>query len=250
MVINPLLSIITVSAFDHERLGQTLNSLRDSIAEIEHVIVVPKHDLISIELVKNFSLTSSTHIQLLHDENAGIYPAMNIGGKHALGKYLCFWNAGDKLHSQVNLKKLIVNLASKSPSWLIVQGVFDWHAPQMMDKRAVIDFVLHRNMGFISHQTVVVARDIFVEIDGFRTKYRVAGDASQITNLFQKWDPSFLDLPIVNVESPFFAAKHNRRGRFENIRIVLFELKGPKKFCALWNILRGEIFQLFRQSLR
>jgi glycosyltransferase involved in cell wall biosynthesis len=245
---NPLLSIITVSAFDHERLGQTMKSLRNSTGEIEHVIVVPKNDLVSLELIKDFSSRSSTRIQVVNDENTGIYPAMNIGGKHAIGKYLCFWNAGDKLYSQQNLQTLVTNLATNNPSWLIVQGVFDWHAPQLMEKGAVRDFVLHKNMAFFSHQTIFLKKDIFLKMDGFKTKYRVAADASQITYLFSLGNPLFLNLPIVNVEAPVFAATHNRRGRFENLLITLFEMNGRMRFIALWNILRGEFIQLFAQS--
>ena len=245
MEIKPLLSIITVSAFDHERLSQTMMSLRNSTTEIEHLIVIPKNDLISLEVIKAFSLDSSTRIQVLHDENTGIYPAMNIGGKNASGKYLCFWNAGDKLYSQQNLQILVTDLATNNPSWLIVQGAFDWHAPQIMEKGAVRDFVLHKNMAFFSHQTVFVKKDIFIKMDGFKTKYRVAADASQITYLFNSGNPSFLNLQIVNVESPVFAAKYNRRGRFENLLISLFEMNGQMRFIALWNILRGEFLQLF-----
>jgi glycosyltransferase involved in cell wall biosynthesis len=245
MEIKPLLSIITVSAFDHERLSQTMISLRNSTTEIEHLIVIPKNDLISLEVIKAFSLDSSTRIQVLHDENTGIYPAMNIGGENASGKYLCFWNAGDSLFSQANLQGLIEILDTNRPSWLIFQGIFNWHSPQILTREAVRDFVLHKNRAFFSHQTVAVAKDLFLKIDGFKTNYRVAADASQITLLFEKFDPFFLDLPIVNVEAPVFAAKHNRRGRFENLQIALFEMNGSKRVCTLWNILKGELTQLF-----
>ena len=244
----PLLSIITVSAFDHERLGQTISSLKNSTFEIEHVIVIPEKDSISLEIIRKLSSDSSTRTQVLYDQNTGIYPAMNIGGKYSSGRYLCFWNAGDKLHSQENLQKLIRNLDTNNPSWLIVQGVFDWHDMQIMEKEAVRDFVLHRNRAFFSHQTVIVEKDIFLKIKGFKTKYRVAADASHITYLFEKWDPLFLNLPVVDVEAPVFAAKHNRRGRFENFQIALFEMNGAKRFYALLNILKGEFIQLFHHS--
>ncbi len=242
---DPLLSIITVSAFDHDRLSQTIKSLTNSPPQIEHVIVIPKNDVTSLEIIRTLSLASSTDIRVFHDSNTGVYPAMNIGGHNALGKFLCFWNAGDRLYSQVNLKFLINDLSINESAWLIVQGVFDWRAPQILQLSSVQDFILHRNRAFISHQTVIVNRMVFQRLNGFNTRFRVAADSSQITKLFKDYSPSFLNLNLVEVQAPNFAARHNRRGRFESLLIVLFELKGRGRLTALRNIFRVEISVLF-----
>jgi glycosyltransferase involved in cell wall biosynthesis len=237
---NPLLSIITVSAYDHERLSQTIKSLTNSPPEIEHVIVIPKDDVISLEIIQTSSLESSTSFRVFHDSKSGVYPAMNIGGHNALGKFICFWNAGDRLHSQVNLQFLISNLSFNDSSWLIVKGVFDWRDPQKLQLSSLQDFILHRDGAFISHQTVIVNRKVFLKLNGFNTKFKVAADSSHINQLFKDSSPSFLNLDLVDVQAPNFAAKHNRRGRLESLLIVLFELNGEDRLTALMNILKVE----------
>ena len=110
MAIVPTISIITVSAFDEERLSATLKSLAMLGEGAEHVVVIPKDDSNSVALWERFKVKATIEMRMVNDQNQGVYHAMNIGAKEAKGDYICFWNAGDQLISPNSLQKLIKKL--------------------------------------------------------------------------------------------------------------------------------------------
>ena len=240
MATKPLLSIITVSAFDHDRLKRTLVSLQDLPIEIEHVVVIPKTDVESRQLWATSDKESTTNMQLTHDENEGVYAAMNIGARSAHGEYICFWNAGDELISKNALSQLMSSLNIARPVWLICQGEFSWRGPQSMEPSQLHNFVLHRPESFISHQTVVASKEQFMKIGGFDSSYKVAADTAQITQLSSLSVPHFEPMPVVRVETPQFASRHHRRARLEVILVAFRNLRGSDRLKAVVNIFRNE----------
>jgi hypothetical protein len=244
MEYEPTLSIITVSAFDHDRLTVTLNSLIGASASIEQIVVTPEDDFESQAIVDRLKKSEINRITLLHDQQKGVYPAMNIGAMAAKGKYICFWNAGDKLNDKEELKVLLENLNSLSPKWAICQGKFEWRKKQELTFSNLYEFVTHKPNAFISHQTVIIKKDTFKEIGMFDCRYRVASDTAQITKLFFMDPPHFNHAIVVRVETPNFASRYHRRARIEVFLIALRNLFGRHKIRALVNIFRNEIFRM------
>lgn len=243
----PLLSIITVSAFDAERLSKTLQSLIGLPSLVEHVIVIPEDDSESKTLWKQYEYSGHNRINLVHDKKKGIYGAMNAGALEANGKYVCFWNAGDKLYNQKDLMHLLAKLLEQNPKWAIAQGQFEWRTKQELSVSNLLGFLTHQPDTFISHQTIFVAKNTFMEIGKFNTHYQVAADTDQITRLFSIEPPIFEDSVVVQVETPHFSARNHRRARIEVLIVALGGLVGAHRKKALRNILRNEIDRIRRK---
>jgi glycosyltransferase involved in cell wall biosynthesis len=242
MSYEPLLSIITVSAFDGERLAKTLKSLIGLPISVEHVVVIPDEDSESYTLWESFKDSGANRIILVRDQQRGIYQAMNAGAIVANGKYICFWNAGDMLNTHNDLRVLLDNLRETCPKWAICQGQFEWRdTKQELSHSNLAGFVTHEADTFVSHQTVIVERMTFEKIGMFNCRYRVAADTAQITQLLSICLPSWEDAVAVWVETPNFASRNHRRARFEVFLIALRYLVGNQKFKALRNIFKNEI---------
>ena len=244
MSYEPLLSIITVSAFDGERLAKTFKSLIGLPSSVEHVVVTPKEDFESKAIWESFKDSGANQIILVHDQQRGVYSAMNNGTTAANGKYICYWNAGDRLNTQNDLRVLLENLRTKGPKWAICQGQFEWRAKQELSLSNLAGFVTHEPNAFISHQTVIIERATFEKIGMLDCRYRVAADTAQITKLFSMDPPHWEDAVTVQVETPNFASRNHRRARVEVLLIVLRNLAGEQKLRALQNIFKNEIHRI------
>jgi glycosyltransferase involved in cell wall biosynthesis len=240
----PLLSIITVSAFDGKRLAKTLHSLAGVSSFIEHVVVIPKDDIESMAIWESYSDSTPHPMLLVHDERQGVYPAMNIGANASRGKYLCYWNAGDELNSVEDLQILLENLDAGNPKWVICQGKFQWRQGQELSVLNLFGFIKHKAYSFISHQTVIVRRDTFISIGSFDCRYRVAADTAMITRMCSIENPRWEESVVVKVEAPQFASHNHRLGRIEVLLIALRELQGSQRIQALKNIFYAETKRL------
>jgi len=244
MSISPLLSIITVSAFDEKRLLKTIKSIGLIPMDVEHVVVVPKNDYNSIEMMNDVRNSHQINSKLVHDNNSGVYEAMNIGVSQASGEYVCFWNAGDELMSMTALLRLSSFIRASSLEWYIVQCNFGWRNSQILTLKEVENFALQKYSAFISHQSVFVQRNLFIKMGGFSIKYKVAADTDQITKLFINYNPVFFHDFVVDVEIPNFASQHHRRARIEVLFIALRNLRGRQRLVALKNIFISEALLL------
>lgn len=243
------LSIIIVSAFDTFRFNQTLNSLPQISTGLEVVIVCPENDQITKDLSSNFARSVSYPVITIHDENRGIYPAMNLGVFNAGGRYIMFWNSGDLCYSEGNISKLIRSLRASSSHWGVVQGEFDWRPPLQLNARNVLRFVF-QNGGYVSHQCVYAQKSLIAEIGYFDTKYRVAADTKLISELWASAKPNFIDIVVTRVEFPSFSARAQRAGRIENFKIALQVLPFPINLIAFLSATMREVSFLLRKIFR
>ena len=237
-----ILTIITVAPQDSGRLQKTLKSVANIPANVEHVSVIPRSDQKSLTSWHEFRGSVGPNFRLTNDLGIGVYEAMNAGIDASSGEYICFWNAGDELIGFNNsLEQTLQLLEEEKPSWLLVDGVFDWRESRPTDLVELRNFILHRNNGFISHQTTIVSRGLLKSIGNFNAKFKVAADVAAITRFTQTSSPYILDVQLVNVEKPNFAERNNRRGRFEALVIALTCLRGILRFQAVINIFWEEI---------
>jgi hypothetical protein len=225
-----ILSVITVAAYDIDRLKVTLESFKGAPNGVEFIVVCPVKDFETIQFFKNFASKSRLNISLHHDQASGIYEAMNLGVRCSSGKFVTFWNAGDTCSSITNLSKLVNQLKTTSHNWVIVSAEFNWRESMLLDDNNLKRFVLQLG-GYISHQSMVVKRLEFLILGGYDTKYRIAADTKLITLLWKKYKVLFFEQPLIRVEFPNFSGKYNRLGRLENIRICITVI--PWRFKVL-----------------
>jgi glycosyltransferase involved in cell wall biosynthesis len=243
------LSIIIVSAFDTFRLKKTLDSLSITAKGLELVIVCPENDSITKGLSLDFARNVTYPVFTIHDENLGIYPAMNLGVLNAQGKYVMFWNSGDLSYSEANMADLILALSNSSSPWGVAQGEFDWRPPLELNHRNVRRFIFQSG-GYISHQCVYAKKSTIAELGFFDTKFRVAADTKLISELWFAARPSFIDTVVARVEFPGFSANQQRTGRLENFKIAFEVLPFPGNAIAVMAATSREFLYLFRKTIK
>lgn len=224
----PVLSIITVAAFDAQRLQKTLDSFSGILSElVEHVVIHPSQDSETNSLLASGEYVSSYRSSFT-DAGVGIYPAMNIGIEKANGEYVWFINSGDELITNefAGLLKLLEN---SRPAWLIGKGLFDWREDQEMHLGNLSNFIDFNEDSFISHQTVLIRTQILRDLGYFDVRYKVAADTDLIARISELEPPMWFMEYIVKVQQPEFASAHNRRARFESL-LLSIRLKKRRAF--------------------
>lgn len=160
---------------------------------------------------------------------------MNIGISKCVGDYCWFLNCGDELVPD-NITSLIEMVNFQRPAWLIGQGLFEWREDQLMCQDNLMGFISLRGGAFISHQTVIVRRTLLSKLDGFDTRFKVAADTDLLSRLVKITMPVWFLQYIARVETPNFASVHNRRARFEILKLALQSLS----FETVYHVLKRE----------
>lgn len=233
-----LLSIVTVSAFDLERLRVTLYSLLPQNARIEHVLVIPKDDNLSLDFLEKFKNEHGCTMRIIFDDANGIYQAMEKGAQASTGKYFTFWNSGDNLGSISDMELLLDALVKEAAGWVLTGGLFSWVEYPVPSTASLRNFLLQYPGGYISHQCVLFSKSAFVDQQFFNLNYQVAADTDQIFRLSKLSTPGFLPYAVVKVEEGNYSATRHRRARLELFSIVASNLKGFDRITALVNLIR------------
>ena len=99
------ISIITVTYNAANTLQRTLDSVgKQTCRSFEHLIIDGKSSDGTIEMATRYKKDNpDVNITILSERDKGLYDAMNKGLKMASGQFVCFLNAGDKLHSENSL---------------------------------------------------------------------------------------------------------------------------------------------------
>lgn len=240
----PALSIITVSAYDPLRLEITLNSLCGvSDLGLEHVTVLPKDDTESIALWTE-KCQKYTNFLLRHDENKGIYKAMNLGALTSSGKFVAFWNSGEQITSRSEIELLLIQLRETLSPQVITQGQIEWLPNHIQDFDEYFAFLSGAKNRFISHQTYFLRRDEFLESGGFLESYKVAADTDLILRNSNKQIEIILDIQPVFVEDSRFARLNHRRARLEDIAISIKYSLRARNLWRLRNLVTSEFANL------
>lgn len=103
-------SIITVTYNAEQTLERTLRSVAmQTYPHIEHILI----DGESKDRTMEIAQTHGKHLsKIVSEPDRGLYDAMNKGLRLATGDYVCFLNAGDKLHAPDTLEKIAETIES------------------------------------------------------------------------------------------------------------------------------------------
>ena len=102
------ISIITVTYNAEATIGRTMESVaQQTHPDVEHLIIDGASTDRTLDIARRYP-----HAIISSEPDKGLYDAMNKGLKKATGDYLCFLNAGDKLHS----KETLAHIAASIPS--------------------------------------------------------------------------------------------------------------------------------------
>ena len=108
---HPKFSIITVTYNAGKVLEDTIQSVVfQTYRNVEYIIVDGGSTDNTLDVVHKYQ----EHIcKVISEPDKGLYDAMNKGIRMATGDYLCFLNAGDELHENETLQKIVYTLKGK-----------------------------------------------------------------------------------------------------------------------------------------
>lgn len=104
-----LLTIVTITYNAGQTIGRTLKSVeRQTCAQdIEHIIVDGASKDNTVDLALEYKQRNpARRIIVVSEPDHGLYDAMNKGLHMAQGTYICFLNAGDKLHETTTIEHI------------------------------------------------------------------------------------------------------------------------------------------------
>lgn len=242
------LSIVTVSAFDHERLKLTIASFPNRKMNLDHIIVIPPEDFTSYQLAKDFRHRTSNEVTIEIDSGSGIYSAMNQGLFLSKSKYLLFLNSGDCIHDANSLENFIDFLSHTVTDLVFCQAKFSSIDGQDLSFLNYDNFI-HIVGGYLSHQSCALLRQSDFIGPGFSMRYRVAADIELMSRVGRQGLVAFFHEPVVQVEDGRFSAHNNRRGRFENFLIAATLPTLPSKFTSFSFLFSREMYFLLRKLI-
>ena len=108
---HPKFSIITVTYNAGKVLEDTIQSVVfQTYRNVEYIIVDGGSTDNTLDVVHKYQ---ERICKVISEPDKGLYDAMNKGIRMATGDYLCFLNAGDELHENETLQKIVYTLKGK-----------------------------------------------------------------------------------------------------------------------------------------
>ena len=108
---HPKFSIITVTYNAEKVLEDTIQSVVfQTYRNVEYIIVDGGSNDNTLDVVHKYQ---ERICKVISEPDRGLYDAMNKGIRMATGDYLCFLNAGDELHENETLQKIVYTLKGK-----------------------------------------------------------------------------------------------------------------------------------------
>ena len=121
------ISLLTVTYNAADTIERTLQSVEGQVGgDFEHVIVDGKSTDGTVEKLTAYH-ERNPHIRIVvvSEPDKGLYDAMNKALNLACGRYVCFLNAGDCLHSSDTLYNIISSMAGYTPLPGVIYGETD-----------------------------------------------------------------------------------------------------------------------------
>ena len=161
----------------HDMFLECLESVQAQTGvNVEHIIVDGASTDGTLDLLKRF-VNTRHDLRILSLKDNGIYDAMNRGIALAQGTYVVFLNSDDFYHLPDGLRLSVESLNkhkcaySFAPVKVLDNSLF--HNPHVSPSRNIRDVFVH---SVFSHQSVLVRRDVMLQMHGFDLSYRSAAD--------------------------------------------------------------------------
>ncbi len=178
----PFLSIITVTYNAETTIGRTLKSVEAQIYRgfIEHIIIDGASKDGTVSIVEDYrKRNSATTVTVVSEPDKGLYDAMNKGLRLAKGEFVCFLNAGDKLHDPKTIEDVFDSLGNPDEIGIIYgdtdivddEGRFLRH--RHLNAPATLTWKSFKQGMLVCHQSFYARRGLCATFD---TRYRFSAD--------------------------------------------------------------------------
>ena len=196
-----LITIVTVTYNAEGTLERTLKSVEmQTHGNVEHIIIdgASKDETLAIAQAYK-ERNDDRDIRIVSEPDKGLYDAMNKAIAIANGEYICFLNAGDKLHNPQTLE-FIVHIAQHNPNAGVIYGdtdIVDDNGMKLRDRRLSppkrLNWRSFKNGMLVCHQAFYAKRSI---VPAYDLSYRFSADFDWCIRIMKK--AATMSMPLVN----------------------------------------------------
>lgn len=217
-------TLITVTYNAEETLERTLRSVADqTYPHIEHILIDGASKDNTLKIAQNYPHLT----KVVSEPDRGLYDAMNKGLRLATGDYVCFLNAGDKLHATDTLEKMVdkiqVNPSTEYPGVLyghtdIVDNDGQYLGPRRLTPPEQLTWRSFKQGMLVCHQAFYARRDLCPEYD---TTFRFSADFDWCIRVMKQTD-NLLHLPftVVDYLQEGMTTRNHRASLIERFRLM------------------------------
>ena len=249
-------TLITVTYNAEETLERTLQSVAEqTYPHIEHILIDGASKDRTLEIAKNFPHLT----KIVSEPDRGLYDAMNKGLRLATGDYVCFLNAGDKLHSADTLEKIVDKIqvdkltrqdncavcssSTEYPGVLyghtdIVDNDGRYIGPRRLTPPEQLTWRSFKQGMLVCHQAFYARRDLCPEYD---TTFRFSADFDWCIRVMKQTD-NLVHLPftIVDYLQEGMTTRNHRASLIERFRLMCRHYGTLTTICQhLWFVVRA-----------
>lgn len=217
-------TLITVTYNAEETLERTLRSVAEqTYPYIEHILIDGASKDNTLKIAQNY-----LHLaKVVSEPDRGLYDAMNKGLRLATGDYVCFLNAGDKLHATDTLEKIVdkiqVNPSTEYPGVLyghtdIVDNDGRYIGPRRLTPPEQLTWRSFKQGMLVCHQAFYARRDLCPEYD---TTFRFSADFDWCIRVMKQTD-NLLHLPfsVADYLQEGMTTRNHRASLIERFRLM------------------------------
>ena len=176
----PIFSIITVTCNAEATIERTVRSVvaQTALEHIEYIVIDGASTDKTLTLIQNSKFKIQKFI-CISEPDKGLYDAMNKGLQHATGDYVWFLNAGDTLHDNNTVARLLSLITNhESPDILygetdIVNSNGEFIAHRRLKAPKKLNWKSFKMGMLVSHQSFIVTREI---APLYNLQYRYSAD--------------------------------------------------------------------------
>ena len=196
-----LITIVTVTYNAESTLERTLKSVEmQTHSNVEHIIMDGASKDSTLAIAQAYKERNDDRdIRIVSEPDKGLYDAMNKAIAIANGEYICFLNAGDKLHNPQTLE-FIVHIAQHNPNAGVIYGdtdIVDDNGMKLRERRLSppkrLNWRSFKNGMLVCHQAFYAKRSI---VPAYDLSYRFSADFDWCVRIMKK--AATMSMPLVN----------------------------------------------------
>ncbi|MDO4738321.1 MAG: glycosyltransferase family 2 protein [Bacteroidales bacterium] len=172
------ISVITVTYNAEATICRTMESVaRQTYPSIEHVVIDGASKDRTVAIAREYPAAV-----IVSEPDRGLYDAMNKGLKLATGDFVCFLNAGDKLHDEDTIARVVQAILAVGDAAAVGLVYGDTHIvdddgrflrPRHLTPPDVLTWRSFRSGMLVCHQSFYINRSIALPYD---LSYRFSAD--------------------------------------------------------------------------
>ena len=221
---HPKFSIITVTYNAGKVLEDTIQSVVfQTYRNVEYIIVDGGSNDNTLDVVHKYQ---ERICKVISEPDKGLYDAMNKGIRMATGDYLCFLNAGDELHENETLQKIVYTLKGKElPDVIYGETAIVDEEGHFLHKRrlstpAHLHWKIFKEGMLVCHQAFFARRELALA-NPYDLRYRFSADFDWCIRIMkQSKDLHNTHLTLIDYLNEGMTTQNHKASLKERFRIM------------------------------